>query len=99
MDSTLSYSKIVERYAHFFERPEVRLRFLHRTLARQAEASARAEEALARYPFLLRRRRLSEQLLKLWLYHLIFQELSRLLHSAQATPSVEAPRRRIRRLT
>ncbi|MDQ3805401.1 MAG: N-acetylmuramoyl-L-alanine amidase [Acidobacteriota bacterium] len=96
MDSTLNHSKIVERYAHFFERPEVRLRFLHGTLARQSEARRRAEAALERFPFLRRQKLLSEQLLKLWLYHLIFQELSRLLPSA---PSAEAPRRRLRRLT
>ena len=91
MDSTLIYSKIVERYAHFFERPEVRLRFLHGTLARQSEARERAEAALGRVP-LIKRTRLYEQLLKLWLYHLVFQELSRLL------PSAAEPRRRIKRL-
>ena len=98
MDSTLSYSKLVERYAHFFERPEARLRFLHATLARQAEARQRAEAALARFPFLKRRERLFEQLLKLWLYHLVFQELSRLLPSAPSAGAVEEPRRRLRRL-
>lgn len=91
VDSTLSYSKIVERYAHFCERPEVRLRFLHGTLARQSAARERAESALGRVP-LIRRTRLYEQLLKLWLYHLIFQELSRLL------PPAAGQRRRIRRL-
>ena len=92
MDSTLSHSKIVERYAHFFERPEVRLRFLHGTLARQSEARARAEGALARLP-VLRRTPLYEQLLKLWLYHLIFQQLDRLL------PSAVEEKRRLRRLS
>jgi N-acetylmuramoyl-L-alanine amidase len=92
VDSTLSHSKIVERYAHFFERPEVRLRFLHGTLARQAEGRERAEAALRRFPF-LKRTRLSEQLLKLWLYHLIFQELNRLL------PAAVEQRRSIRRLS
>jgi len=98
VDSTLSYSKLVERYAHYFERPEARLRFLHATLARQSEARQKAEAALARFPFLRRSQRLFDQLLKLWLYHLIFQELTRLLPSAPPARSVEEPRRRLRRL-
>jgi hypothetical protein len=92
VDSTLSYSKIVERYAHLFERPEVRLRFLHGTLARQAEARDRAIRVLSRLP-LLQRTRLYEQLLKLWLYHLIFQQLNRHL------PGAGEEKQRLRRLS
>jgi hypothetical protein len=92
VDSTLSHSKIVERYAHFFERPEVRLRFLHGTLARQTEARERAERVLARLP-LLKRTRLYEHLLKLWLYHLIFQQLNRHL------PDADEQKRHLRRLS
>jgi hypothetical protein len=43
-DQTLFYTRIVERYAHFFERPEVRLRFLHRTLAKQASRREQLQE-------------------------------------------------------
>src|SRR5205085_5541580 len=91
VDSTLSYSKIVERYAHFFDRPEARLRFLSHTLAQQSASRERADALLRRVPF-LRRARLYDQALKLWLYHLIFHELDRHL------PSAREERRRILRL-
>ena len=91
VDPTLNYSKIVERYAHFFDRPEVRLRFLNRTLAQQSASRERADAFLGRVPF-LKTARLYDQALKLWLYHLIFQELGRLL------PSATEERRRILRL-
>ena len=91
VDSTLSYSKIVERYAHFFDRPEARLRFLSHTLAQQSASRERADALLQSVPF-LRRARLYDQALKLWLYHLIFHELDRHL------PSAREERRRILRL-
>ena len=91
-DSTLIYSKIVERYAHFFDRPEVRLRFLNNTLAQQSASREKADSALRRLSF-IKRTKLYDQLLKLWLYHLIFQELGKLL------PSASKQRRQILRLT
>lgn len=91
MDSTLNYSRIVERYAHFFDRPEARLRFLNHTLAQLSSSRERADALLGRFPF-LRRARLYEQALKLWLYHLIFQELDKHL------PSAKEERRHILRL-
>ena len=75
-----SHFKIVESYARFFARPEVRLRFLNRTLALQAERSARMEEALARWA-ILRKYGLFEKLLNFSLYALIFQEVTHLLPS------------------
>jgi hypothetical protein len=90
-DSTLAYSKIVERYAHFFDRPEVRLRFLNHTLAQQSASRERADRALSRIGF-IKSTRVYDQLLKLWLYHLIFQELGSLL------PSASKERRQILRL-
>src|SRR3982750_1288583 len=75
-----SHLKIVESYAHFFARPEVRLRFLNKTLALQAERSARMEEALGRWAF-LRKYGLFEKLLNFSLYALIFREVSHLLPS------------------
>ncbi|MBV9926205.1 MAG: N-acetylmuramoyl-L-alanine amidase [Acidobacteria bacterium] len=73
-----SHFKIVESYARFFARPEVRLRFLNKTLALQAERSARMEEALGRWA-MLRKYGLFERFLDFSLYTLIFREVSLLL--------------------
>ncbi|MGB8510346.1 MAG: hypothetical protein WCD76_18355, partial [Pyrinomonadaceae bacterium] len=81
VDSTLTYSKIVERYAHFFDRPEVRLRFLTHTLAQQSANREKLDAALEKFKF-LRKSGLYEQLHKLWLYHLIFQEMGKFLPTA-----------------
>ncbi|MCA1593899.1 MAG: N-acetylmuramoyl-L-alanine amidase [Acidobacteria bacterium] len=81
VDSTLIYSRIVERYAHFFDRPELRLRFLNHTLAQQTASREKVDAALERFEF-LKKTRFYEQLLRLWLYHLIFQELGKLLPTA-----------------
>lgn len=78
--SASSHFKIVESYARFFARPEVRLRFLNKTLALQAERSARMEQTLGRWEF-LRRYGLFEKLLNFSLYALIFREVSHLLPS------------------
>src|SRR5215213_3921867 len=78
--STSSHFKIVESYARFFARPEVRLRFLNRTLALQAERAARMEETLGRWDF-LRKYGLFEKLLDFSLYALIFREVTHLLPS------------------
>src|SRR4051795_1823365 len=79
-DAASSHFKIVEGYARFFARPEVRLRFLNKTLSLQAERSARMEEALVRWAF-LRKYGLFEKLLNFSLYALIFREVSHLLPS------------------
>jgi hypothetical protein len=79
-ETASSHFKIVESYARFFARPEVRLRFLNKTLALQAERSARMEEALGRWA-ILRKYGLFEKILDFSLYVLIFQEVSRLLPS------------------
>src|SRR5215218_7649933 len=76
--SAPSHFKIVESYARFFARPEVRLRFLNKTLALQAERAARMEQALGRWA-ILRKYGLFEKLLNFSLYALIFQEVSHLL--------------------
>jgi hypothetical protein len=75
-----AHFKIVEGYARFFARPEVRLRFLNNTLTLQAQRNASLEDALGRRPF-LRRFGLGERLLNLSLYSLIFREVSKLLPS------------------
>ncbi len=79
-ETASSHFKIVESYARFFARPEVRLRFLNKTLALQAERSARMKETLGRWAF-LRKYGLFEKILNFSLYVLIFQEVSRLLPS------------------
>lgn len=75
-----SHFKIVESYARFFARPEVRLRFLNKTLALQAERSVRMEKMLGRWAF-LRKFGLFEKLLNFSIYALIFREVSYLLPS------------------
>ena len=77
-DPTLYYSRVVESYAHFFDRPEVRLRFLHSTLAQQSAVRERLDARLTKFAF-VKRSPLYDQLLKIWLYHLIFRETRRLL--------------------
>ena len=79
-ETASSHFKIVESYARFFARPEVRLRFLNKTLALQAERRAQLEGALARWAF-LKKFGLFEKLLNLSLYALIFREVGRLLPS------------------
>ncbi|HYP52594.1 MAG TPA: peptidoglycan recognition family protein [Pyrinomonadaceae bacterium] len=80
-DSTLNHSRVVERYAHFFDRPEVRLRFLNNTLAEQARSGEKLERTIGRFSF-VKGSRIYQRLLELELYRLIFQELKRLLPSA-----------------
>jgi hypothetical protein len=75
-----SHFKLVESYARFFARPEVRLRFLNSTLALQAERAARIESYAARWGF-LRKFGLFDRLVNLSLYSLIFREVARLLPS------------------
>ena len=77
-DTTLAYSKIVESYAHFFDRPEVRLRFLNNTLAHQAASRERFGERFKRFEF-LNKSKLYGQVLELWLHRLVLQELQKLL--------------------
>ncbi|HMF57270.1 MAG TPA: peptidoglycan recognition family protein [Pyrinomonadaceae bacterium] len=81
------YSKIIERYAHYFDRPEMRLRFLNSALS-QAATNEKLDEALSRYD-LLRHYKIFQRLLKFTLelrfYRVIFQELRDLLpHSTKS---------------
>ncbi|HEX8181763.1 MAG TPA: N-acetylmuramoyl-L-alanine amidase [Pyrinomonadaceae bacterium] len=81
-ENTLRYSKVVERYAHFFDRPEVRLRFLNNTLALQTTCAAKLESWLEGHPA-IKRSKLYEKhynrLLDLLLYRLIVQEINKYL--------------------
>lgn len=81
-ETTLRQSKVVERYAHFFARPEVRLRFLNQTLALQTACAAKLDVWVARHPFIQRSRLYTkhyDRLLDLLLYRLIVQEINRQL--------------------
>jgi hypothetical protein len=80
-DTTLSYSKIVERYAHFFDRPEIRLRFLNNTLKQQSLNSEKLDRTLGRFEF-IKQTALYGRFLDVWFYNLMFQELKQLLPSA-----------------
>ncbi|MGH9768653.1 MAG: N-acetylmuramoyl-L-alanine amidase [Blastocatellia bacterium] len=53
-DPAQLYSKIVEQYAMFFDRPEARLRFLNNTLTKQAQRQAQFQQSLRRFRFLER---------------------------------------------
>lgn len=77
----LNYSKIVERYAHFFDRPEIRLRFLNNTLKQQTVDSEKLDQALRRFAF-IKNTPLYQRFLDVWFYNLMFQELKQLLPSA-----------------
>ena len=84
-NSTLIYSKVVEKYAHFFERPEARLRFLNNTLAEHAAYREKADALFARFGFIRKLKssdKLYAHLLRLELYRLIFRELGKLLPKA-----------------
>lgn len=75
-----SHFKIVEGYARFFARPEVRLRFLKNTLALQATCGARLGGTLGRWES-FRNSRFYDRILKFSLYGVIFREIAKLLPS------------------
>lgn len=75
-----SYCQVVEGYARFFARPEVRLRFLKNTLALQDERARLLDKKFGRWG-LFRRSKFYDRLLEFSLYSLIFSEVSRLLPS------------------
>ena len=80
-DQTLFYTRIVERYAHFFERPEVRLRFLNRTLAKQIARRERLQQRPLLLAF-LKRLGVEDWLLEIELHRQILEELNNLLPTA-----------------
>lgn len=75
-----SHFEIVESYARFFARPEVRLRFLKSTLAMQASCDEHLSGTLGRWES-LRNSKVYDRLLKFSLYGLIFREIAKLLPS------------------
>ncbi len=71
------YVGVVERYAKLFDRPEVRLRFLNATLAKQAERQKSLQDALNHLQF-LKGTGLYKLLLKARLYIALIEELRNL---------------------
>lgn len=74
-DMTQIYTRVVERYASSFARPEARLRFLNSTVARQVERQEKLRSSLSRYAF-IRKTPLYNWILEGLLYHHILEELA-----------------------
>jgi hypothetical protein len=81
-DTTMAYSRIVESYAHFFDRPEVRLRFLNHTLAQEAATREKLDRRLSRFEF-FKKTELYQCLLEFCFYRLVYDELRKLLPTAR----------------
>jgi N-acetyl-anhydromuramyl-L-alanine amidase AmpD len=73
-DTTQIYSRVVERYAMFFDRPEARLRFLNNTLTKQADRQDRLQRRFGRFR-LFERTRIYDWVLEARCYSAIFEEM------------------------
>ena len=88
-EATLFYSKTVERYARFFDRPEQRLRFLNNTVTHQVACKEKLDRALESYNFIkklglyerIKSTGFYDRLLDLWLHRSICRELKEMLPS------------------
>ncbi|HEX5081316.1 MAG TPA: N-acetylmuramoyl-L-alanine amidase [Blastocatellia bacterium] len=78
-DTTPIYSRVVERYALFFDRPEARLRFIDNTLTKQADRKDRLQRRYGRFRF-SERSRLYNVILEARCYSAILEEM-RLMRS------------------
>ena len=74
-DMTLAYARIVEKYAHFFDKPEIRLRFFNKTLNKQIVSCEKLSKSLSRFSF-IEGSRFYQLLLDWWLYVLIIREVN-----------------------
>jgi hypothetical protein len=91
-EATLFYSKTVESYARFFDRPEQRLRFLNNTIAHQIACKEKLDRALEKHSSLkkfgiydrIKTTGLYDHLLDLWLHRHICRELKNLLPPASS---------------
>lgn len=94
-DTAQIYSRIVERYAMFFDRPEERLRFLNNTLSKQADRQARLQRSFQRFRF-LEQTRVYDWVLEARCYSAILEEM-RAMYSAlpkerrKLTRGIQAP--------
>jgi N-acetylmuramoyl-L-alanine amidase len=75
-DITLAYTRIVERYAHLFVRPEIRLRYLNHTLTKHISCCEKLKASLERYKF-FERSGFYKQIVDWWLYVLIIKEVKK----------------------
>jgi N-acetyl-anhydromuramyl-L-alanine amidase AmpD len=73
-DPAQLFSKAVEHYAMYFDRPEARLRFLNNTRTKQVERQAKLQQSLRRFRF-LKNTRLYAWLLEARCYSAILEEL------------------------
>jgi hypothetical protein len=94
-DTTQIYSRIVESYAMFFDRPETRLRFLNNTLTKQADRQDRLQRRMGRSR-LLGRTRIYYWLLEARCYSAIFEEMRAMYTSLpkgrrKLTQRIQAP--------
>jgi len=73
-DTAQIYSRVVERYAMYFDRPEARLRFLNNTLAKQADRQDRLQRRFGRFR-LFERTRIYNWVLEARCYSAILEEM------------------------
>src|SRR5262245_11500624 len=83
------YARVVERYAVIFNRPELRLRFLNNTLAKQVERQQQLKKSLRHFRF-LERTGIYTWIFKVRLYCAILEEL-RLLNLSSPPRSRRSP--------
>src|SRR5215510_10644343 len=94
-DVSQIYSRVVERYAMFFDRPEARLRFLNNTLTKQADRQDRLQRRFGRSR-LFGRTRIYDWLLEARCYSAIFEEMRAMYSSLpknrrKLTHRIQAP--------
>jgi hypothetical protein len=77
-DLTLSYTRIVERYATFFPRPETRLRFFNSTIAKQVARQSKIQKSLVRFTF-IERTPIYRWIMESMLHRSIIEELNQIL--------------------
>lgn len=83
VDLTLIYTRIVERYAAFFPRPEARLRFFNGTIAKQVSRQKQIEKSLKRFSF-IERTPLYRWMMESMFHRSVIEELSELLPDSRA---------------
>ncbi|MFN7931138.1 MAG: peptidoglycan recognition family protein [Blastocatellia bacterium] len=83
VDLTLIYTRILERYAAFFPRPEARLRFFNSTIAKQVSRQKKVEKSLKRIAF-IEKTPLYRWVMESMLHRAIIEELSNLVPHSRA---------------
>src|SRR5262245_58879907 len=94
-DRSQIYSRVVERYAIFFDRPEARLRFLNNTLTKQADRQDRLQRRFGRFR-IFERTRFYGWILEARCYSAIFEEMRSMYSSLpkdrrRMTQPIQAP--------